>query len=220
MKPIIAKIAIFSSVLILLGLGFWQLQRMSYKNNIIANLEEKLSLPTELITEVESIEKAYRKVRICGHYSDKEELFVYYKPNYIILAPFSIENSHQSIIVARGILKPNQEHKNPHHSHVCITGMLVPSERKPLFMPESNGTKTKPLLSIHLDSISKILSLELSEMYLLLIPSDDNTGLENLKIPNPTGIYNPHIGYAITWFVLAFILVFMVVVNMLLKKQS
>jgi len=222
-KKIIAKISILLSLISLLGLGLWQLKRMEYKNNLIKDLEEKLSLPTEMISNIEILTKAYTKVRICGHYLDAHELFVYNKPNYIILAPFHIENINQSIIVARGNLKAGQEYFTPDDSHACITGILVPSEKKPLFMPESTGAKNKPLLSINIESITNILSLELPDMYLLLIPNNEDnikSGLQPINIPNPKGIYNPHLGYAITWFALAIILGFMVILQTILKKPK
>lgn len=220
MKKLIARILILSCIVILIGLGIWQLKRMEYKNNLIHQLEETLALPTEMMSDFDILTKSYRKVKVCGNYIHSKDMFVYYKPDYIILTPFHIKNINQTIVVARGILKPKQQNISATNDNICITGMLIPSEKKPLFMPETNGTKSKPLLSINIETISSIISTELPDMYLLHIPDpkENKKGLEPIKIPNPKGIYNPHIGYAITWFTLAFIVIFMGLITWKNKK--
>jgi surfeit locus 1 family protein len=210
MKKLIAKISILSCIAILISLGIWQLKRMEYKNNLIKNLEEKLEIPTITLHNMTNLENIYQKINICGQYIENSELFVYYRPNYMLLSVFTIENSDQSIIVARGTLNTQNSHVITDTGYNCITGILLPSEKKPIFMPEYNGTKTKPLLSINSESIEEILSIKLSNIYLLQIPNPkdlNNNDLAPLKIPDPKKIYNPHLGYAITWFALALILI-------------
>ena len=212
MKKTIGKISILFCIAVLVGLGIWQLKRMEYKNDLIKNLGKKLSLDPVLLHDMPSSQHLYQRIKICGHYLENSELFVYYRPSYMLLSSFYIENTSQNIIIARGLLKQQNSLLVTDTARVCITGLLLPSEKKPLFMPEYNGTKTKPLLSINAESVGEILSLKLPNLYLLLVPNQNdvnNNDLEPLKIPDPQKIYNPHLGYAITWFALAFILIFM-----------
>ena len=140
----------------------------------------------------------------------------------MLLSAFMIENSTQSIIVARGTLNRQDSQIVTDISGSCITGLLLPSEKKPLFMPAYNGTKSKPLLSINVESIEEILSLKLPSIYLLLIPNPkdmNNNDLAPIKIPDPKKIYNPHLGYAITWFVLALVLIGMACLQNVFKKK-
>ncbi len=216
MKKQIAKIAVTLCIAILIGLGVWQLKRMDYKNNLIKNLEGKLSLPIVTLHNFTSNEYLYHRVKICGNYSEDSELFLYYRPNYMLLSVFNLENSSQNIVIARGTLKRKDSTIITDVSHTCITGIILPSEKKPIFMPEYNGTKSKPLLSINAESIGELLSIKLPDIYLLLISDQNdanNNDLDPLKIPDPKKIYNPHLGYAITWFTLALVLIAMVIIN-------
>lgn len=216
MKKTITKIAVFLGVCILLSLGVWQLFRMSYKESIISELEAKSEMPIIAPHEIGE-EYLYRTIEVCGHFKKDKDLFVYFKPNYILMAPFYVENTGREILVARGQArtsdKDNVSLLIDNEEKSCIAGMLAPSEKEPLFMPAYDGSPKKPLLSINTKSASNILQENFYDMYIILTDKPKNTLLIPLKKPSPRNIYNNHLEYALTWFILAAILTFMYVAS-------
>lgn len=217
MKKHISKIAVFLGISILLALGIWQLFRMSYKEAFIANLESRSEMSVITPHDIEEEEYLYRTIEICGHYKKNKDLFAYFKPHYIILSPFYIENSEREILVARGQVTPSNKDKTSFlidsEERTCIAGMLAPSEKEPLFMPDYNGSPKKPLLTINTKSASSILKTNLVDMYIILVDKPTNNLLLPLKKPDTQNIRNNHLEYALTWFILAAILVFMYVAS-------
>lgn len=220
MKNKLSKLLIFLGVLILVGLGVWQLFRMTYKEALISDLQSKSDMPIATPQDIGE-EYLYRMVEICGYFEKGKDLFVYNKPNYVVLAPFYMENSDRGLLVARGQVSPNNKDKASFliedENKICIAGMLAPSEKEPLFMPAYDGSPKKPLLTINTKSASNLLSVDLPDMFLIVTDKNTDDLLMPLKKPEAQRIYNNHLEYAITWFTLAAILMFMG--NAPLKKQ-
>lgn len=215
MREKLSAIFIISGIAILLALGFWQLQRMGQKKALISDLENKSTLPIIKPHKIKE-DYNYRIIELCGHFQKGKDLFVYHKPNYIILAPFISENSDKAILVARGILKLKDKKENSflikNTSQICISGMLIPSEKKPIFMPESDGSINKPLLSINANYAGEILGQTLYNKYVILTQNTDPI-LQTITKPKGIKIPNNHLEYALTWFILAGILLFMFVTS-------
>lgn len=216
MKKLISKISVLLGIAILFGLGIWQLFRMSDKEALLADLKVKKEMPIASPYEIDE-EYLYRIVEICGYYKKGKDLFVYNKPNYILMAPFYIENSGRKILVARGQVTPkNKDNKSfliQNENQICIAGMLVPSEKEPLFMPHYDGSPQKPLLTANTKSASSLLNTDLYDMFIILSDKSPAPDLIPIKMPEPKNIYNNHLEYAITWFILAGILIFMYVTS-------
>jgi surfeit locus 1 family protein len=216
MKKILSKFLVLLGIFILVSLGVWQLFRMTCKEALISDLEHKSDMtivaPSEIVEEY-----LYRTIEVCGHYMKGEDLFVYNKPNYIVLGSFHLENLNKNIIVARGEVSADNKHQTSFLLHneerICIAGMLLPSEKEPLFMPAYDGSPQKPLLTINTQSVSNLLSTPLYDMYILLTDKNTDPLLMPIKKPEAQKIYNNHLEYALTWFILAGILIFMFVTS-------
>ncbi len=202
MKKIIQITAGISTFVLLCFLGIWQVQRMEYKNALISKLTHSLSIATETKNTVPQSDMLYRKLKFCGTYLNQHNLFAYSKAGYVVLTPLELENG-EIILISRGTMADkNQLFTN---NTACVSGILMPAEKKPLFMPECDGSKSKPLLSMDLGAVREALNLKLADIYLLMETSDntDDRFLKQLNPPNPQNIYNHHMEYAIMWFVLA-----------------
>jgi len=216
LKNFLSKLFVIAGIAILLSLGIWQLKRMSEKENLIADLGTRSSMP--IITPYElSDEYFYRIVEVCGNYKKDKDLFVYFKPNYILLAPFVIQNTGKTILVARGKVMKTAKDKTSiliqNEDSICIQGMLAPPEKEAIFMPSYDGSPKKPMLSINPKSAEDLVSSQLLDMYLISLEPTNSSDISKLKVPDPQNIYNNHLEYALTWFILAGILLFMFVTS-------
>lgn len=216
MKQILSKLMVILGILILCSLGIWQLFRMNYKEKLIQDLKAKSDMPTIQPYEIDE-EYLYRKIELCGHFTQNQDLFVYFKPNYIILTPFKIDDDNRQILVARGIVKASDKGKDSflikETEHRCISGTLTKSEKEPIFMPAYDGTYQKPLLTINTKSAGNILGKDFYDMFVILSDRHKDTILAPISKPKPQNIYNNHLEYALTWFILAGILLFMYVTS-------
>ncbi|AOA61016.1 Cytochrome c oxidase assembly component [Komagataella phaffii CBS 7435] len=94
-----------------LGLGFWQLQRLKWKNSLVAECEDRLTykpLPLPKNFREEDVENfEYRKVLITGRFDYEKELLVGPRlhddrKGYILVTPFTRSNGGGRILVERG----------------------------------------------------------------------------------------------------------------------
>lgn len=217
MRIFIARTFTLICIFILLGLGVWQLLRMQEKNVFIDMLNHRMNMEIAEVSEM-SPDLSYRNIKICGKFLPKNDIFVYANPYYLILAPFQITESNNIIMVARGrmhqqdkISNVNYEITSPDREQ-CISGMLVNSEKSTPFMPEMDGSHKKPFLSINIDGIRNVVGQNLVDYYLIQTGNGDELGeakLHPMALKSPDQIYNNHIEYALTWFMLASILFFM-----------
>jgi cytochrome oxidase assembly protein ShyY1 len=217
MKNFIAKTITLITIFFLIGLGIWQLLRMKEKNEFLDMLNQRMN--TEVV-KVSNIHQnlLYRNVNMCGVFFPQKDTFIYANPYYLTLAPFQISDSNEIIMVARGRIHQQEKIENSDYkvkedsAEKCISGMLVNSEKSTSFMPEMDGSFKKPFLSISTQEIGKVLGLDLADYYLIQTENMEELeeiNLHPMALKSPDQIYNNHIEYALTWFMLAAILFLM-----------
>lgn len=217
MKKTIAKIAVISGIFILLSLGIWQLFRMKQKYELIEILNARTQMENIQVSKIDD-DILYRNVTICGKYISSNDMLVYANPYYITLSPFRISNSDEIILVARGRIHQEQQIDQVNYQiddeqiDKCIVGMVVNSEKITPFMPHMDGTYKKPFLSINVHGIEEIIGQNLVNYYLIQTANTQDLaelGMHPMAVKSPEKIYNNHLEYALTWFMLAAILFFM-----------
>ncbi len=100
-----ATLATIVSLIVLLGLGAWQLQRLTWKDNLIAELETRggatpIALPAGL---VESDDLEFRAVRLDGRVLPVEPFFrgptsLKRQVGYHLLVPFQLDDGRQVVV--------------------------------------------------------------------------------------------------------------------------
>ena len=205
------KALIFSSLtmIILLSLGTWQLERLRWKSHIISTMNKHISLsPKEINASVINDIKNYnyRRVKLEGTYIYNKNITIYSKVlngkvGRHLLIPFKTKFGH--ILVNKGFIPKGynidlafaEKAKN-----ISINGIVKFQQKINYFTPKNNLI-TNEWYYINLDEIGKFLNIPLMDFYLI---EEDNpmerypVGSQyNLKVPND------HLQYAITWFSLA-----------------
>lgn len=216
------------------ALGTWQVQRLSWKKNLIKDLENKMALePIGLPKHINPNvipEFEYRKVRLRGRFDHSKEILIQSRTReaelgYHLITPFCPENGGDPILVNRGFIK--REFMNPQarplsceSTDLEVIGMLRKQESKSFFQP-SNGKEsnqwyfvdiqeiadhlgTTPVL---VDAITLANSGKLKEMLSKGIPIGRSPQIS---------LRNMHATYIATWYGLSAITSVMAV--MLLRK--
>ena len=204
-----------------LFLGSWQLQRLEWKQNLIAKVEtgqkERPVIVKDLpenLAEMNQFE--FRKVILPGNFEHTHEFHLAGRrsdqgePGFDVVTPFRIAENGGLILVNRGWVPSNKKEPKDRTEDarfdgiLLVSGMLVKPSPAPIFMPKNNP-ETNVWLVADIDAMSKIVGEKLPPVILETINAAPPPG--SLPIPRKDGVIellNDHLSYAFTWFSLAF----------------
>lgn len=214
--------AIFLTVLLVgicLVLGIWQVQRLQWKEALIAQLQvaneappiEGAALPLE---EKALQEFNFRKVTLTGVFMDDREFHLigrYYQGalGYDVLTPFYLTGSSRVILVNRGWIP--LEKKNPstrpepleNPGETKVEGMLFIPNRGNYFLPD-HDVKGNVWFWYDIARMNKEAGLDMPN---IIVEAVEVNHPES-RLPYPRADYeitlrNDHFYYAVTWFSLA-----------------
>ncbi|PHS21929.1 MAG: hypothetical protein COA84_14305 [Robiginitomaculum sp.] len=207
------SLAMVPVLVILLALGGWQVKRLQWKTDLLAQIEVGQSVPPTPLDQLLSDEKtgkiiAWRKVRLSGHIANEPVRFLYTlrngKPALRALAPF-ITDLGRVITVDFGYVDAVQ---NPAYrlSHtgrdVAVEGILKPFRKPGRFAPNNqlDGTWYWADIATMLEPFFASPTIETYMVDLnapRLYPDWPEPAPAHAAIPNN------HLDYALTWFGLA-----------------
>ncbi len=206
----------------LLGLGVWQLERLKWKQTILAHIENKdpksFASLEEVITH-NSQDSGFRKVKFRGVFHHDLSLRLIPRTwqglnGAHLYTPMTLASSDHTILVNRGWVPENQDNMNISRpmGEIETLGYLQKPVSPGWFTPENDIDK-KAWYYLDLDALQQELNKDLLPFYVISIetpnPKDDPRPLDPL-----TMLRNNHLGYAITWFLLAFALLVMYIYQM------
>lgn len=178
-------------------LGVWQLSRMQQKNALI-EARAAAAAQSTLGTLPEDASAwpplAYRHAVLTGRFLPEKTLrFVARKVGgYVLLSPFRLEESDRVILVARGWFPADPANKDaaepPPEGVMQVEGHLRPARERRYFSPDNDAARNLWFTET-LPEMEQVLGTPLSPLVL------DAEPLSPLR--------NDHLGYAITWFMLA-----------------
>ena len=189
---------------ILISLGIWQVQRLGWKESMLAEIEARIvDAPVALPADPDPESDRYLPVTVEGHYLPGDILVLTgmprIGPGYQVIAPFETTDG-RKILVDRGFVAEAQKSDE----RPPLAGRLVGN----LHWPEESDSYTPdPDLAASLwfaRDVPAMADALGTEPILLVLRETDET--DPVVIPRPVttqGIPNDHLGYAITWFGLA-----------------
>jgi len=203
---------------LLISLGFWQLDRADEKRAIEDQIASANSGDVEFVTSVEFLkDKEYYHVRLQGSYiGDKQFIYdnqiVDQISGYYVLTPFIVKGASKAVLINRGFIPWSG--RRDKLANVDIGEKLtevkvqisIPIKRMELKVSETTGDFPVLIQALNLDEMSTIASLDFASVIGLLNPESEN-GFVRQWEPY-TGSIERHIGYAIQWFLMAFVLAF------------
>ena len=209
---------IITTLVLLISLGFWQLDRADEKRAIEDQIASANSGDVELVTSVEFLkDKEYYHVRLQGSYiSDKQFIYdnqiVDQISGYYVLTPFILTGTSKAVLINRGFIPWGGRRDKLANVDIgektteVKVQISIPVKRMELKVSETTGDFPVLIQALDLDEMSTIASLDFASVVGLLNPESENGFVR--KWEPYTGSIERHIGYAIQWFLMAFVLAF------------
>lgn len=187
---------------ILLSLGVWQLQRLAWKEAILADISARISAaPVGLPAVPDPAADRYLPVRLTGAFAgDHLDVLVSRKQlgaGVRVIEAFQTDDGRR-VMVDRGFVPEDQRSAPRVSGPASVVGNLHWPEEVDGFTPPPDA-RTGLWFARDVPAMAAQLSTEP-----LLIVARDATGpgIEPLPV-DTSGIPNDHLGYAIQWFGLA-----------------
>jgi surfeit locus 1 family protein len=189
---------------ILIALGLWQVQRLAWKEAILADIDARtVAQPVDLPTDPDPARDAYLPVRATGNFGD-EELHVLVSARdigaaYRVIAPFTLTDGRR-ILVDRGLIATEAKAAARPTGEANVIGNLQWPQETDSFTPAPDISGN---IWFARDVTSMAATLGTEPVLLVTRDAPDMQGAP-LPMPVDTGqIPNDHLQYAITWFSLA-----------------
>ena len=188
---------------ILLSLGIWQVQRLAWKEGVLAEIEARIAVAPVAIPEVPDPEvDRYLPVAVTGRFAQGHVRVLVSQrglgAGYRIISPFETESGRR-ILIDRGVIRVADDLPDAPSGEITVTGNLHWPEERDGFTPENDiagniwFAREVPMLADYFGTEP-----------VLVIARALSTPEAVTPLPVSTeGIPNDHLNYAITWFSLA-----------------
>lgn len=201
LRNMIFALILASGAVVLIGLGIWQLQRLEWKEAIIANAARMIAAdPVNLPDTPDPATDRYRAVTVSGRFTGEEAHVLSSTresgPGFRVIAAF--ETAGRLILIDRGYV-PETEKTTPRPAGpATVTGNLAWPDDMTSATPAYNADR-EIWYGRDLPGISALLQ---TEPVLIVARSDTGDGILSQPITT-AGFRNDHFQYAVTWFLLA-----------------
>lgn len=204
MKRIVLRAMVAGALSTLLGLGFWQLDRRAWKQNLIADLDANLAAPPVVMVAAPGPDVAWRRATFTGVWASPQPVRIVSRTlngqvGADFAAPLVLANG-DVIVVRLGWMRDPSSAPNLPQGETSVSGVLFPTPRPTTFTPDNTPPDRwlwldpKPIAASRGASAARTSPLVLNVV-------DASLGLT----PRPArpSIPNDHLQYAFTWFSLA-----------------
>ncbi len=221
--PFWGTVFAFLGVVILCTLGYWQVQRHSWKQQLISRIDSEYAVDASQVPLSLSDMEDYLGLKrgyFRGQYSHNRAILLQPRTyegiaGYEVLTPFKFQGGNgQSILVNRGWIPHERDRSDPFlmdvsMDEVRITGMLRRPPRFNAFTPENDPTENV-WYRVDLHQIARFTHVDLVDRVVFYAESEDGRLRKYpISASNRTRLSNNHLQYAVFWFSMAF---FMIVV--------
>ncbi|OYQ32573.1 hypothetical protein CHU95_17480 [Niveispirillum lacus] len=220
---LIPSIAALLALVILLGLGTWQLERLAWKTDLISRVEAGLAAdPVDLPASINSpADWDYVRVRVTGRLLHDNETYIgprlYPRPDgrqeqgVHVLTPLLRDDGAGIVLIDRGWVPldkrdPASRPEGQVGGSVTISAIArVPQDRA--FMQPDNDPATRTFFWLDMKALAAIAGAD--RLAPLVLQADATANPGGLPIGGRTIVVlkNDHLSYALTWYGLALTLI-------------
>lgn len=206
-------------LIVLVGLGVWQLQRLEWKQGIIARIEARTERkPVTLERAIELSEQlgnsSYIPVRAEGRFHHARERYLYAisldgEPGWHVITPLETVGG-DIVLVDRGFVPeklrdPATRQEGQIQEVAAVAGLIRTPERQSLFIP-NNDPEANQWFTRDLGAMARSMfpggTVRVAPFFLEAIEDDVPGGWPKGGQTRLT-LTNNHLQYALTWFGLA-----------------
>ena len=200
-NKLLFSVFVYFIILVLLSLGFWQLYRLTWKLDLINQIENSLKVEPIELQNVEK--KNYLRIKTSGQIDFEKQIYLYNlnetgKPGFEVINPIKIGK--EDYLINRGWISFDKKNKPEINiiNQKNIIGTLMLQSKSSSFKPKNEIDKNY-WFTLDREDILKFTGRNFSKYIIYLNGSYEN--------PRPkvitAKISNNHKKYAITWFSMA-----------------
>ena len=202
------------AIALLIALGFWQVERLHWKEALIAQVSRNLSAPPITLSQALSLpseQSEYRQVVVIGRFDHAKENYSYAidaasQPVLHVLTPLLLQDGH-AVIVDRGevpfeLKDPAKRKAGQLLGVQRLVGVWHMPSLPNLFTPGPN-TKARLWFVRDVRAMAKLDRLRLAAPVVIEAGTTPNPGGWPKGGQTVVDFPNNHLQYALTWFGLA-----------------
>ena len=225
---ILKALILLAVLVILVGLGTWQVQRLHWKEGLLADIAARKDAPAVPLSAIEAMAASggdieYRVVTATGHYLNNKErdfLATYgEQPGFHIYTPLQLDDG-RYVFVNRGFVpsdakEPEKRKQGQLTGEQTLTGLArAKLAEQPSGMPDNDLAKNI-FFWRDLDAMASSVGLPKDKVLPFFIDADKTPNPEGLPVGGVTiiDLPNSHLQYAVTWYGLAVALVAIVAIS-------
>ena len=207
------------ALLVLVGLGTWQLGRLQWKNNLIDSFEARVAAPPVAVpasgAAIDPIE--FRQLDLTGRFLHDKEIFLTgrtYEGNagFHVVTPFELADGRLILInrgwVSEGYKDPAKRAFSRVDGPTTVAGILRKPGQKGYFVPENEPAKGFwfTLVPAEINAHLGLGTVAIDSFYADAIRT---SAVVTLPIAAKTelNLRNAHLSYALTWYGIALALI-------------
>jgi surfeit locus 1 family protein len=231
MKRWLPWLFIVPTVLTLLALGSWQLQRLQWKETVMQQYEEGRVKPVLSINSLSTEEiqnLPYRRVTISGEFHHDKEIHLggrrrLGKTGYHLLTPMTLEDGRHFLVNRGWIPFKKKEIKDrpetvEQEAAIDLQG-VIRFPKPPNLITPSNHPEKNFWFSVDYPALESFTELKLEPVVIELMNDEPDLKVLPIVSDGKRVFRNDHLGYAITWFSLA-IAAMVIFWARILRKES
>jgi surfeit locus 1 family protein len=201
----------------LIGLGTWQLNRLAWKESLIAARASRVALPVETLPPVVAnpADWTFRRVTVHGTFLFDRTVFVFNRVHagqagLGVLTPLARtdEGAGTAVLVDRGWIPASRRAAIlaalPSGNDVSVTGVVRLGRAEPGPFVPGNEPARGHWYTVDTDEMGNAIGLRLAPV---VIQSEGSAtpATDDGPVPSPVEVrlHNPHLGYSLTWYALA-----------------
>lgn len=218
-RPVLTLALIVTMTAILIGLGTWQVERLEWKEALIAELDSRIHAVPISLVEMEALDATggdvdYRPIQATGRFDNSRERHFLATWNgesgFYIYTPLTLDDG-RSLFVNRGFVpyenkEPEMRVLGQRTDRVTVNGLArAKLAAKPSRLVPDNDLQKNIFYWKDLDAMAASTGLDPKKVVPFFLDAD--------KTPNPSGLPiggvtiidlpNNHLQYAVTWYGLA-----------------
>lgn len=193
-----------SGTIVLLWLGIWQLQRLEWKEGVLAEIDARIGgTPVPLPGIVDPATDRFLPVVTSGSTGDTEILvqssLKLVGPGFRVIAPFQTDDG-RPIMVDRGFIRLTDRDRVRPSTAMTVTGNLHWPDEQDIFTPDPDIPAG---LWFARDVAGMAAALGTEPVLVVARTTDEAVRVVTPLPVDSAGIPNDHLQYAVTWFLLA-----------------